>query len=71
MRVVDALATAGGFRPFASKSRVKIIRSVNGGEPVEFQFDYDDFVNGSNLAQNILLLPGDKIIVPEESPFWR
>jgi polysaccharide export outer membrane protein len=71
MRVVDALAMAGGFRPFASKARVMIIRSTNGAEPVEFRFDYDDFVNGSNLEQNILLLPGDKVIVPEESPFWR
>lgn len=71
MRVVDALSTAGGFRPFAGKSRIKIIRNMNGGDPVEFNFDYDGFVAGKNLEQNILLLPGDKIVVPEDSPFWR
>lgn len=71
MRVIDAISTAGGFRPFAGKKRIKIIRNVNGGEPIEFHFDYEAFVDGRNLEQNILLLPNDKIIVPEESPFWR
>jgi polysaccharide export outer membrane protein len=71
MRVIDALSTAGGFRPFAGKGRIKIIRNMNGGDPVEFNFNYDGFVAGKNLEQNILLLPGDKIVVPEDSPFWR
>jgi polysaccharide export outer membrane protein len=64
MRVVDALSVAGGFSTFANKGDVKIIRSRNGGAPVEFRFDYESFVDGSDLEQNILLLPGDKIVVP-------
>jgi polysaccharide export outer membrane protein len=70
-RVLDALASAGGFGPFAARSNVKIIRNANGSGPVEFRFDYDEFVSGRNLEQNILLLPGDKIVVPEEAPFWE
>jgi polysaccharide export outer membrane protein len=70
-RVVDALSTAGGFTPFAGKSNVKIIRSANGSGPVEFRFDYDRFVQGEDIEQNILLVPGDKIVVPEEAPFWK
>ncbi len=70
MRVSDALAFAGGFTPFAGKARVKIIRG-QGQPPAEFTFDYDAYVNGNDVAQDILLLPGDKIIVPEERPFWR
>ncbi len=64
MRVIDALAVAGGFGPFADRSRVTIIRNRNGKGPIEFRFDYDEFVDGQNLDQNLLLLPGDKIIVP-------
>ncbi len=71
MRLVDALATAGGFRPFAEKREVKVIRQLNGSEPVEFLFDYRAFESGEDLGQNILLLPGDLIVVPEQSPFWR
>src|SRR5262245_39113467 len=70
MRVLDALAISGGFTAFAGKTRVKIIRQA-APSPSEFNFDYEAFVDGSNVAQNILLLPGAQIIVPEERPFWR
>jgi polysaccharide export outer membrane protein len=70
MRVLDAIAIAGGFSAFAGRSRIKVIRS-SGQNPTEYSFDYDDFIDGADLAQNILLLPGDQIIVPEERPFWR
>ena len=70
MRVLDALAISGGFTAFAGKRRVKIIRPQS-SPPAEFTFDYDSFVDGQNVDQNILLLPGDQIIVPEERPFWR
>ena len=30
------------------------------------------YIAGTDVAQNILLLPGDQIFVPEESPLpWR
>lgn len=70
-RVVDALAASGGFGAFAGKDQIKIIRTTNGLEQVEFRFNYGDFVNGRDLDQNITLLPGDRIVVPEESPFWE
>jgi polysaccharide export outer membrane protein len=70
MRVLDAISLAGGLNVFAGKSRIKIIRK-QGSAPAEFNFDYDDFIDGEDLTQNILLLPGDTIIVPEERPFWQ
>ena len=70
MRVTDAIAIAGGFTTFAGKRRIKVIRSA-GATPTEFSFDYESFIDGADVAQNILLLPGDQIIVPEERPFWR
>ncbi len=69
-RVVDALSAAGGFGAFAGKDRVKIIRTTSSLDHVEFRFNYGDFIDGKNLEQNITLLPGDRIVVPEESPFW-
>jgi polysaccharide export outer membrane protein len=70
MRVIDALSIAGGMSAFAGKSRIKVIRQT-GDSAAEFTFDYDAFVDGDDVTQNILLLPGDKIVVPEERPFWR
>ncbi len=69
MRIVDAIAIAGGFRQFASRDSVKLIRELNGSGPVEFIFDYNAFVAGENLDQNVLLLPGDRIGVPPERLF--
>jgi len=71
MRVASALSQAGGFRTFADQKRVRVIRNMNGSGPVEFIFHYPSFADGDNLAQNILLLPGDNIVVPEQSSFWQ
>jgi polysaccharide export outer membrane protein len=72
MRVTDALSVAGGFGPFASKRNIKVIRRLQDGKAQEFRFDYDAYIDGRNVAQNILLVPGDQIFVPEQSPLpWR
>ena len=71
MRVIDAISMAGGFHAFSGRDRIKVIRTQPEGTPVEFIFDYDEFVAGKNLEQNIRLLPGDRIIVPEQAPFWQ
>jgi polysaccharide export outer membrane protein len=64
MRVVDVLAHAGGFSAFADRDNVLIIRGTDQGAPKEFRFNYNTFVDGTDLAQDVLLLPGDKIVVP-------
>ena len=70
MRLADALSLSGGFRTFAAKKRVKLIRNLNGSGPVEFVFDYNRFESGADLEQNVLLLPGDNLVVPEQTGFW-
>ena len=69
MRVIDAISLAGGFSAFSGKNRIKVIRRRPDGTAQEFLFNYDTYIKGTNLDQNILLLPGDRIVVPEESPF--
>ncbi|HXZ85839.1 MAG TPA: polysaccharide biosynthesis/export family protein [Myxococcota bacterium] len=72
MRVSDAIALSGGFSAFSDKSRVKVIRRLEDGSAQEFRFDYDAYIAGTDVAQNILLLPGDQVFVPQESPLpWR
>lgn len=64
MRVIEAIAAMGGFSPFAKKDRIRIIRNTPDGQ-VEYPFDYEAFLQGRNPASNILLAPGDTIVVPE------
>lgn len=65
MRVVEAIATMGGFGPFARKDRIKIIRDQPGGKPIEYGFNYGAYIAGKAPESNMLLRPGDTIIVPE------
>ena len=64
MRVLDALAMASGFTEFAQKSNVKILRRSEGGI-VEYRFDYEAYLKGNAPESNMLLQPGDTIVVPD------
>jgi len=62
--VVDAIATAGGFRDFAKKKGVYVLREGNPGNEFRYAFNYEEFVKGKNTKQNIMLKPHDTIVVP-------
>ncbi len=64
MRVLEAIATMGGFSVWAKKNQVKIIRQ-NGNETIEYVFNYGAFSSGKAPASNLLLQPGDTVVVPE------
>jgi polysaccharide export outer membrane protein len=62
--VMDAIATAGGFRDFAKKEDVYILRELPDGTESHIRFNYKSFIKGKNPAQNIKLEPHDTVIVP-------
>ena len=61
--VMQILAQAGGLTPFASDGNIKILRQ-KGGKITKIPFDYGEVEKGKNLQQNILLKPGDVVVVP-------
>jgi polysaccharide export outer membrane protein len=61
--VLQALASAGGFKPFAKKDKIKIFRR-EGAKTVIHPFNYEDVIDGKNPGQNFLLKRGDIIVVP-------
>jgi polysaccharide export outer membrane protein len=66
--LMQAIAEAGGFSPFAATRRIQVRRKIDGAESI-FVFNYNDFFSGVNLADNIVLRVGDVIIVPEKGLF--
>lgn len=62
--VLQALSMAGGLTPFASPNDIRIMRKLTGGKQVVIGFRYNDVVKGKNLEQNIILKPGDVVVVP-------
>ncbi|MGB5198102.1 MAG: polysaccharide biosynthesis/export family protein [Candidatus Deferrimicrobium sp.] len=63
VNVLQALAMAGGFNPYASKDKVKIYRESNGRTEV-LSFRYTEITSGKNPEQNVRLNRGDVIVVP-------
>jgi polysaccharide export outer membrane protein len=61
--ILQAIAEAGGLTPYAKKSKIYVLRIVNGAR-VKLPFNYDAVVKGEHLEQNITLLPDDIIVVP-------
>ena len=61
--VLQVLALAGGVGDFAKKDRVVVMRT-EGGQTRSFKFNYKDVIQGKKLEQNILLKPGDTVVVP-------
>ena len=67
--VMQALSLAGGLTPFASKSKIKILRRDQAGTQTAILFDYSDVEDGEQLEKNILLRGGDVVVVPQAGLF--
>jgi len=65
LRVLEAIASVGGFDTFAQKGDVRIVRRGADGAETEYRFDYHAYIKGNAPGTNIVLQNGDTIIVPE------
>ena len=61
--ILQALALAGGFREFAKRDRIVVIRERR-GQRQAIVFNFRDLEAGTNLEQNIAVEAGDTLIVP-------
>jgi polysaccharide export outer membrane protein len=63
LTVMQAIALAGGLTDYADPKGIMILRWENGRSRT-MPVNYQDIVRGRSLEQNILLLPGDTVVVP-------
>ena len=62
MTMLQALSIAG-FTQFANVKGIYLLRMEN-GQQVKLPFNYKEVVKGRNPEQNIMLKPGDTVVVP-------
>jgi polysaccharide biosynthesis/export protein len=62
MTVLQALSSAG-FTQFANLKAIYLLR-VQDGRQTKIPFNYKDAIKGRGVQQNIILKPGDTIVVP-------
>jgi polysaccharide biosynthesis/export protein len=61
---LQAIALAGGFTPFASTNNMVVLRRDNDNhKQTAIPVQYKGIISGRNLENNILLKPGDTIII--------
>jgi polysaccharide export outer membrane protein len=62
MRVLEAIATMGGFTVWAKKNNIRILRKTQTGI-TEYSFNYSAYMAGKAPNSNIVLQAGDTIVV--------
>jgi len=63
--VLQAVSLAGGFTPYAAKSKMFLLRKMpDRDSEVRIPIDYDEIVSGEDSTHNVILVPGDTLVVP-------
>ncbi|MGB7374481.1 XrtA/PEP-CTERM system exopolysaccharide export protein [Pontixanthobacter sp.] len=66
MTVLDAMIAVGGLSEFASGNRSKLVRfNPATGRQEEYKLRLNDLLRKGDVKANVLLRPGDVIIIPE------
>lgn len=68
MTLLDAMIAVGGLSEYAAGNRAKLIRfDKASGRQKEFAVRLGDLLRKGDSAANVMLMPGDVIIIPESS----
>lgn len=65
MTVLDVVLASGGLAEFAAGNRAKLVRKDASGKPVEKRVRLEDLMKKGRLKENVAVMPGDVLIVPE------
>lgn len=63
MTVLQALSTSGGFTQFARVKGIYVLRTES-GKQMKHAFNYKDAISGKKAQENLVLQPGDVIVIP-------
>lgn len=63
-KLVQVLAMAGGVTPYAKKKVILLRDSRDGRGDRRYELDLDSIYSGRRPADNLILQPGDTIVVP-------
>lgn len=64
MTLLDVIIEAGGLTEFAAGNRGRVVRTSN-GRSQEIRVRIDDLVKRGDIGENMLMQPGDIVIIPE------
>lgn len=66
MTLLDAMISVGGLSEYAAGNRARLVRfDKNSGKQREYQVRLTDLLKKGDTRANVMLAPGDVIIIPE------
>jgi len=64
MTLLDVLIDVGGLTTFANGNKARVIRNKD-GKQMQFNVRLDDLVKQGDITANIVMVPGDIMIIPD------
>lgn len=64
MTLLDVIIRIGSIGEFADGNRASVIREIN-GVPTRFGVNIDNLIEDADLSENVTMLPGDILLIPE------
>ena len=64
MTLLDLMISVGGLTEFASGNGAKLVRTVAGVQQT-YKLKIEDLIKNGDIKQNVDILPGDIVIIPE------
>ena len=64
MTLLDLMIEVGGLTEFANGNNAKLVRVIN-NEQITFDIEIENLIKDGDISQNVDILPGDVIIIPE------
>lgn len=64
MTLLDLMIAVGGLTEFADGNSAKLVRVIDGQEKT-YTINIDDLIRDGDITQNVDMLPGDIVIIPE------
>lgn len=64
MSLLDVMISVGGLTEFAAGNKASVVRNI-GGQQKQFSVRLDDLIREGDITANVLMLPGDILIIPE------
>jgi polysaccharide export outer membrane protein len=65
MTLLDVMIEVGGLTEFAAGNRARVVRQLEASGTEEIRVRLNDLMNRGDIGQNILMRPGDVVIIPE------
>ncbi len=63
IRLLQAISLAGGFTAYADRDKILVLRDASDHE-LRYEINYNKIVSGDRPEDNLVLLPGDTVVVP-------